>query len=261
MGDIILPPAPVVETIKGQVFERTEYQILRKLVPEYNNFFPITLNIGYYPLITRFLYGTGRYGGDSGYIVGAIIDDVLDMNVIRIRTASTANYDAYATIYPYSDPYDILYTHGAFSNMMRLFNAMSVYKCRVRIMATTALRVVITGNTIDADLTAMVNDELPYFRVFTDLGEVNWIACQRDSAGGETVVNTGIALDTAWHTFKIECLSDRSKYYIDDTLVAEITTNLDRIRHHSLYLGFTIRTLEAVAKEMRVVWSLSGWVF
>jgi len=235
--------------------------ILEKLVPEYDNFLPIAFGLGY-SMYTS--YGTlagsrSGTGGDSGYSVGGVIDTHGD--VVYIRTDDTTNADVYFLVH--SQIYDYRWHHNPlmYFSFKSLGAKFCVYKALVRMVDTTNLRVIITGNYYDSDLAELPNTELPYFRVFTDLDETNWMACQRDPGGGETVVDTGIALDDKWHVFKMECYEDKTRYYIDDELVAEITENIDRLFHRYYYIGFTLRTLEAATKEMRIAYALSGLVF
>lgn len=235
--------------------------VIDKLVPEYDNFTPITFlggSIHDHPN-GSFVGSRSTYGGDSGYSVYS--DEDTYGYITLIQTAATANYDVHLRVFtgiydnnPHQTPFCCF-------NLQGMQASFSVYKALVRMASTTNLRVVITGNYYVTDLGSLPNFEMPYFRVFTDLGETNWMACQRDSAGGETVVDTGVALDDEWHIFKMECYKDKTKYYIDDVLVAEISENLDRVKHYYYFFSFTLRTLENVRKEMRVAYALSGLVF
>jgi len=53
----------------------------------------------------------------------------------------------------------------------------------------------------------------------------NWQAIAKDG-GTDTTVDTGVSADSNWHTYRIEAVSGQVKFYIDDTLVATITTNI-----------------------------------
>lgn len=79
-------------------------------------------------------------------------------------------------------------------------------------------------------------------------GATNWLAFCR-SAGVETVIDTGVVLDTSWHTFRIETSSTSVKFYIDGTLVTTIVTNIPTSYLQS-YIYLVTRT--ALARNLDV---------
>ena len=86
-------------------------------------------------------------------------------------------------------------------------------------------------NIYGSNLTNMASDNpspisLIGFRYSTAAGDSNWQAvCQTPS--GQTVVDTGVAVGLAEHNFSIVVVStSQIKFYIDDALVATISTNI-----------------------------------
>lgn len=53
----------------------------------------------------------------------------------------------------------------------------------------------------------------------------NWQA-QCASGGSTTTVDTGVAANTSYHEFRIECKTGSVVFFLDGTLVATITTNI-----------------------------------
>lgn len=92
------------------------------------------------------------------------------------------------------------------------------------------------------------------FRFSTSAGDVNWMAWSNDNSGGGTIVDTGIPVvaDTSYLLVAIVNAGGGSiRYYINDVLVATISTNLPGAANN---LGHVerLRTLEAVAKSIRL---------
>lgn len=56
--------------------------------------------------------------------------------------------------------------------------------------------------------------------------DTTWQAVAETTAGGQTLVNTGIAIDTNPHTFAITTTGLAATYYIDGAQVATISTNM-----------------------------------
>jgi hypothetical protein len=91
-----------------------------------------------------------------------------------------------------------------------------------------------------------------YFHA-TNIGSAaNWFAVSR-SASVETSIDTGIAVGTTTASFKIVRRTTSQdgvndiRFYINDSLVATITTNIPSTE---LYPGFVVETSEAVAKSI-----------
>jgi hypothetical protein len=65
------------------------------------------------------------------------------------------------------------------------------------------------------------------FRYSTNAGDVNFQCVTQDgSASGQTVVSSGVAADTAYHTFKITWAAGHFLFSIDGTQVADISTTV-----------------------------------
>jgi hypothetical protein len=237
--------------------------VLKRLVGEYDNFTPLYFGAGTYFFTQSTICSKANIGGDAGYGYASAVEPGVGI-VRRMLTAATADYDAYVYIEPATSAYNYIYhpMYSGISPFSPLLGAkMVVYKWMARLLDVANVRFFMGVNNYVADLATLPNWELPYFRYFTDLGDADWMCVQRDSAGGETVVDSKRPVDTSFHIFKIECLVDRTRYYIDGDPVAEITTNLDRDRHSAYRLSFCIRTKEAAAKEMRLAWAVAGLVF
>jgi len=64
---------------------------------------------------------------------------------------------------------------------------------------------------------------------FSRDGSSNWYA-NTVSGGNSTSQDTGVATDTNWHIFKIDCISaNEVKFYIDGVLKTTITTNIPTV--------------------------------
>ncbi len=97
------------------------------------------------------------------------------------------------------------------------------------------------------------SSNLIYFNVSEVAGgAVNWFLVCRDD-GGSTVLDSGIALDTDYHIFRIECFpTGQVHYYIDgvETANSPITTNIPDDAADYLQPYLIVSTAENAAKSM-----------
>lgn len=101
------------------------------------------------------------------------------------------------------------------------------------------------------------NVHIAAFRFSTNADDTNWMAYTAGAggAGVNTITNTGVAVAVnTVYTFKIEFnpTTPSVKFYINDVLVAEHTTNLPGVTTTIMY-GISVTTLEAVSKSFK--WS------
>lgn len=82
-------------------------------------------------------------------------------------------------------------------------------------------------------------------------GDPNWKFFSRDDTV-TTEEDTGIAADTGWHTFRIECSSTELRVYIDDVLGATINTNIPADADDFLQPRIQAYSKEAVAHSIDV---------
>jgi hypothetical protein len=248
-------PPPLYEPL---IFER----IVKSLVPEYRRFHPIQFSLNIFPNLSQGYFLRNFYGGKGKYSITVTYEKGMGF-VAQLSTAPVSNTDVYIYSSPFLRPYYDL-PHPLYLGLSPfrppLVLEMVVYKILVRMLDTSNLRVAITANEAITSLDTIPNEEMAYFRCFTDQGDTTWKCVQRNSLGNETIVDSGVLLDTSWKMMKIEVQKDVTVFYINEKKVAEIAQNLDRDRHSKFNMGVCLRTLEGVSKSIEIGWFVVGVV-
>lgn len=122
---------------------------------------------------------------------------------------------------------------------------LAVVKWRVRVIDTVDVRLWLTMSDIYGTLRNDMNAALPStinlfgFRYDTSAGDSHWMAVTSLTSSANTVVDTGITpVINESATFAIEVSPTTLKFYINDNLVATITTN---ILASTIYIGDLFR--------------------
>jgi len=150
------------------------------------------------------------------------IQSALDNGVLRIITGAGANDDhsvTWGAIRPY-DPAKVIH-----------------FECRARSETDVVIDAMI-------GLFEDVNDNICWYLNESD----NFYAYNIDG-GVATTTDTGIPIDTDWHTFAIEIDGTDVRYYLDGTLEATHTTNIPTERMEP---RFWIETKDAVLKNLDI---------
>ena len=116
------------------------------------------------------------------------------------------------------------------SNGALTLGSVAATQARVALSQTTTIRAWIGmsvnyQSTLQADIPACA---LAMFRYSTHAGDSTWKAITQTASGAaQTVTDTGVAVDTNFHTFAIvPTAAGIQKFYIDGILVASISTTL-----------------------------------
>lgn len=81
----------------------------------------------------------------------------------------------------------------------------------------------------------------------------NWLAKTGNGASSYTTVDTGIAVDTSWHKFKIVInASNHAIFYIDGVQVADISTNLPSSSYPTNITLIIQKTAGSAAKNLYI---------
>lgn len=122
---------------------------------------------------------------------------------------------------------------------------LAVVKWRCRVIDTVDVRLWLTMSDIYGTLRNDMNAALPStinlfgFRYDTSAGDSHWMAVTSLTSSANTVVDTGITpVINESATFAIEVSPTTLKFYINDNLVATITTN---ILANTIYIGDLFR--------------------
>lgn len=121
-------------------------------------------------------------------------------------------------------------THTEFSQAANPFSfgTVGTYTTGVKLEQTTDQRVWmgISHSSASGLQTDTPTFSIGAFRFSTNVPDTNWQAYVSSSGAAQTVVDTGIPIDTVYHVFKITFTGTSVIFQIDGVTVATITTNI-----------------------------------
>jgi hypothetical protein len=166
-------------------------------------------------------YNNRTWGGTA--TVKTLLD-LVEGGVLRIGTSATSGSTAYND-------------WASARSLLVSKNVLMEAKCRA--VQSTYIYIEIGLNYDGSNRIMFYADE-------SSGGSATWKAFSQ-SAGASTAVDTGVALDTGWHIFRIECSSTAVKFYIDEVLVATVTTNIPTLH---LSPRFLVMAKENAEKDL-----------
>lgn len=168
--------------------------------------------------------------------------DATDPATLNYASAATDNSDA-----------------GIFGGGIWRFGRNPLFQAFVRIQTTVAaMRTWIGYFDGGASLSSIISNDTPgttyaAFRYSTSAGDTTW-KCVTEQGGSRTISDSGITVDTTGREFEVDVTSGtRVVFRIDGAAVCTNTANLPSASVNARGVIYT-RTLEAVAKNVRIGW-------
>jgi len=189
---------------------------------EYNPF------ISWLPLISGGFVTNGmtNTGGETGSTCSSITSTATEPVTRHCTSTSTTNSQG-IELSP-NGTYNGTYTLGS-------LGVFSSLRARVKVEESTNVRywigvhTVVSGASVSGTTmyhTNTPNEAYIAFRYAAGT-DTHWVATSGTATANQTVVDTGVSVDTAAsHKFEISYTSGSATFYIDNALVATITTNL-----------------------------------
>jgi len=255
------PPPAVVESVKGVTLDHNFYQALKNLLPEYDNFTPLALFVAG-TSVEHYFLSKIDVSGDTGF--NHVAANEAGKGACKsLKTAATAGYDIYCVHRASIEPYNSLNTPLWPANPFFVGASLVVLKTMIKLPDITNIRVLLGIPSGDSDLDVLnvnITWHCYWFKYFSDT-ETTWKACYNDATADTiTETDTGITVDSDWHVLKVEVSTSSAKFHIDDSMVAEIAKpdyDWDMVSSAT----YTVHTLEALVKELRIAYSIYGLVF
>jgi hypothetical protein len=102
------------------------------------------------------------------------------------------------------------------------FSASTYLECEWRAAMTVSVG---TANSVECGIESSGAQPSTWSDFYANGNATNWV-CRSSNSGVLTTVDSGIAINTNTHLFKIICASGGSSFYLDNVLCAAITTNI-----------------------------------
>jgi len=186
-------------------------------------------------------YHLGYYGGDTGYAISNDVQEEGEPCYCQLRTANTLNASVYTKNH-------VHYIARALRMPNHGVGGKLVFECRARILDTDACEFKV-GLDIEAASYFSLYD---HAAIRYDWDESIYWMCSSYNTAQELTITT-VAVDTAWHVFRIEITDSDVKFYIDGTLVATHTTQIPDpgLGYYMNTVSVSLRTRTAAYKYAR----------
>lgn len=108
------------------------------------------------------------------------------------------------------------------------------------------------------DVSGLARTDGAFFHYDRAVTGDNWF-CRTLKGGVGTSVDSGVAVDTGWHTFRVVINHDATAayFYIDGALVQTITTNIPGLGDET---GAEFGIIKSVGATARYIWSDWNWL-